>query len=93
MDSDPHHDSDELGGEAFNQDDYRDLHPSLAEQYELGPDIYDNLMSWVFGDERFQYWQTSDRLKENWLLRCSGTPGSGKVFSVTRLTPLIHILE
>ncbi|KAH6886272.1 hypothetical protein B0T10DRAFT_490924 [Thelonectria olida] len=51
------------------------LHPALSEYLDLGPDIYEKLVSWIFTFEPFAYWQRSEK---NWELRCSGSPGSGK---------------
>ena len=53
----------------------RKSHLSIAEEHELGSDIYRPLLTWVVESGRYEQWRTS---KKNWQLSCYGSPGSGK---------------
>ena len=52
------------------------LHTALGEKYDSASDIYEEFLEFVFVDERFAQWESGDK---NFELRCSGTPGCGKV--------------
>ncbi len=54
----------------------RSVHGGLGYSHEYEPGFYQGLLDWVFEDERFVYWESGDK---NFELRCSGTPGCGKV--------------
>ena len=54
------------------------LHTALGEKYDSASGIYQEFFAFVFVDERFVQWEKGDK---NFELRCSGTPGCGKVHS------------
>lgn len=54
----------------------KDLHPALSECPAPGPDTWEPLWDGVLENEVFHSWQ---RLENQWILRCVGGPGSGKV--------------
>ncbi len=51
-------------------------HAGLAPAHDPASEIYEEFLDWVFDDERFVHWESGDK---NFELRCSGTPGCGKV--------------
>ncbi|KAL0934505.1 TOL protein [Colletotrichum truncatum] len=51
------------------------IHPALSEWHEPGADTWEPLWDGLFASEIFISWQRRD---SRWILRCVGTPGSGK---------------
>ena len=55
----------------------RSLHDAINPAHEIGAEIYPMIFEPIVNnDERFQYWAKSD---QNFMLRCVGPPGCGKV--------------
>lgn len=61
------------------------LHPALSERPELGPDTWKPLWNGLLESDVFGSWQNPEY---QWMLRCVGGPGSGKVSMLGRVLVL-----